>query len=91
MKTICPVKLMIVLCHFSAVAPGSRIPGGWASFGLTDIHHQGFCRGQKDVHHGDHGAEAAAPPPVTLEFKAEIVERCRAGDRTIGKSPATST
>jgi len=30
---------------------------------LTDIHYQGFCP-RKDVHHGDHGAEAAAPPPV---------------------------
>ena len=27
----------------------------------------------------------------TPEFKAEIVERCRAGDRTIGQVPATST
>ena len=24
----------------------------------------GFCPGRKDVHHGDHGAEAAASPPV---------------------------
>jgi hypothetical protein len=36
----------------------------WASSGLTDIHHQGFCPGRKDVHHGDHGAEAAPSPPV---------------------------
>ena len=36
----------------------------WASSALTDIHHLGFCPGGKDVHHGDHGAEETAPPPV---------------------------
>jgi transposase len=59
---------------------------GWASSGLTDIHHQGFCPGRKDVHHGDQ--ERKQPRrrrSFTPEFKAEIVERCRAGDRTIGQ------
>ena len=42
----------------------ARQDNDWASSGLTDIHHQGFCPGRKDVHHGDHGAEAAASPPV---------------------------
>ena len=52
---------------------------------FTDIHDQGCCPGE-DAHHGDHGAEEAAPPrSFTPEFKAEIVERCRAGDRTIGQ------
>ena len=27
----------------------------------------------------------------TPEFKAEIVERCRAGDRTVGQMPGTLT
>jgi len=35
----------------------------WASFGLTDIHHQGHRPG-KDVHNGDHGAEEAPYPTV---------------------------
>jgi transposase len=62
------------------------MPTVWASSGLTDIHHQGFCPGRKDVHHGDHGAEAPwRRRSFTPEFKAEIVERCRAGDRTIGQ------
>jgi hypothetical protein len=31
---------------------------GWASSGLTDIHHQGHRPG-KDVQNGDHGTEEA--------------------------------
>jgi len=57
----------------------------WASSGLTDIHHQGHGPG-KDVQNGDHGTEEPRPRrSFTPEFKAEIVERCRAGDRTIGQ------
>ena len=55
-------------CHGAGPHPlgATRCRAGrtWASSGLTDIHHQGFCPGRKDVHHGDHGAEAAAAPPV---------------------------
>ena len=41
-----------------------RVNVVWASSGLTDIHHQGLPPGRKDVHHGDHGAEAASPSVV---------------------------
>ena len=57
----------------------------WASSGLTDIHHQGHSPG-KDVQNGDHGEEeAASSVAFTPEFKAEIVELCRRGDRSIGQ------
>jgi hypothetical protein len=46
------------------VEQGFALHEGWASSGLTDIHHQGLRPGRKDVHHGDHGAEAASPPVV---------------------------
>ena len=42
----------------------------------------------KDVQNGDCGEEEAPSPPVlhaVEEFKAEIVERCRAGDRSIAQ------
>jgi transposase len=57
----------------------------WAFSGLTDIHHQGYRPG-KDVQNGDHGTEEARPRrSFTPEFKAEIVELCRQGDRSIGQ------
>ena len=57
----------------------------WASSGLTDIQHQGHGPG-KDVQNGDHGEEeAASRRSFTPEFKAEIVELCRRGDRSIGQ------
>jgi transposase len=52
---------------------------------LTDIQHQGCCPGE-DVHHGDHGAkQPRARRSFTPEFKAEIVELCQRGDRSIGR------
>ncbi len=37
-------------------------------------------------HHGVHGQEeAAASPVVHAEFKAEVVELCRRGDRLVGQ------
>jgi transposase len=52
---------------------------------LTDIPHQGHRPGE-DVHHGDHGTQAASCAPVLHpEFKAEIVELCQRGDRSIGQ------
>ena len=58
----------------------------WASTGLTDIHHQGQGP-RKDVQNGDHGEEEAAVRvgSFTPEFKAEIVELCQRGDRSIGQ------
>jgi len=57
----------------------------WASSGLTDIHHQGQCPG-KDVQNGDDGEEKQRPRrSFTPEFKAEVVELCRRGDRSIGQ------
>ena len=41
---------------------------------------------RKDVHHGDHGQEeASASSCVHPEFKAEIVEVCQRGDRSVGQ------
>jgi transposase len=55
---------------------------------LTDIPHQGHRPGE-DVHHGDHGTrraqEASRGRSFTAEFKAEIVELCQRGDRSIGQ------
>ena len=52
---------------------------------MTDIHHQGRCPGE-DVHHGHHGTQAPrARRSFTPEFKAEIVELCQRGDRSIGQ------
>jgi len=58
----------------------------WASTGLTDIHHQGQSPGE-DVQNGDHGTEEAPSSSVVHpgEFKAEIVELCQRGDRSIGQ------
>jgi hypothetical protein len=35
----------------------------WAWPALTDIHHQRCCPGE-DVHHGDHGTQAASRAPI---------------------------
>ena len=35
--------------------------------------------------HGEHGEEAPAPPLVHPEFKAEIVDLCQRGDRSVGQ------
>jgi transposase len=35
--------------------------------------------------HGEHGEEAPAPPFGTPEFKAEIIELCQQGDRSVGQ------
>ena len=54
--------------------------------GDTDIQDQGL-RPRKDVHHGEHGEQEEASPrrSFTPEFKAEIVELCQRGDRSIGQ------
>ena len=52
---------------------------------MTDIHHQGFIPGRMSDH-GERGEEApAAPSSFTLEFKAEIVELCQRGDRSVAQ------
>jgi transposase len=55
---------------------------------LTDIHDQGRCPGE-DVHHGGHGTrraqEVSSAPVVHAAFKAEIVQLCQPGDRSIGQ------
>jgi len=52
---------------------------------LTGIHHQGFVPGRISDH-GERGEEAAAASPCfTPEFKAEIVELCQRGDRSVGQ------
>jgi transposase len=56
--------------------------------GLTrfDGHPPSGHRPGEDVHHGDHGTRAASGAPVVHpEFKAEIVELCQRGDRSIGQ------
>ena len=44
----------------------------------------GVCPGRMSDH-GEHGEEAPAPPLVYSEFKAEIVELCQRGDRSVGQ------
>ena len=51
---------------------------------LTDIHHQGFSLGRMSDH-GEHGEEPRRRRAFTAEFKAEIVELCQRGDRSIGQ------
>ncbi|TDW76273.1 transposase [Kribbella pratensis] len=44
-----------------------------------------MCSG-KDVHHGVHGKKKPRPRrSFTPEFKAEIVELCQRGDRSVGQ------
>ena len=41
---------------------------------------------RKDVHHGEHGKKKPRPRrSFTPEFKAEIVELCQRGDRSVGQ------
>ncbi|MDX3136899.1 transposase [Streptomyces europaeiscabiei] len=41
---------------------------------------------REDVHHGEHGKKTPRPRrSFTPEFKAEIVELCRRGDRSVGQ------
>ncbi|MBT2368894.1 transposase [Streptomyces sp. ISL-10] len=42
---------------------------------------------RKDVHHGEHGKKKKPRPrrSFTPEFKSEIVELCRRGDRSVGQ------
>ncbi|WP_406509929.1 transposase [Streptomyces sp. NBC_00212] len=41
---------------------------------------------REDVHHGEHGKKKPRPRrSFTPEFKAEIVELCRRGDRSVGQ------
>ena len=74
----------------SVTVPHHRFPGHKRACGLppglTDIQHQGHSPG-KDVQNGDHGAGRSRVPCrlFTPEFKAEIVELCRRGDRSIGQ------
>jgi hypothetical protein len=49
--------------------------------GLSDIHEVGLAG--RDVQHGE--AEAPSPPIVHSGVRTEIVERCRAGDRSLGR------
>src|SRR5579875_2518885 len=64
--------------------PSRRHDWGWR--GLTDTFDQG-ARPREVVHHGDHGGtkDAATTGSFTPEFKAEIVELCQRGDRSIGQ------
>jgi transposase len=51
---------------------------------LTDIHHQGFIPGRMSDH-GRHGKKPRRRRSFTPEFKAEIVELCQRGDRSVGQ------
>jgi transposase len=51
---------------------------------LTDIQYQGFCPGRMSDH-GERGKEAPRRGSFTPEFKAEIVELCQRGDRSVGQ------
>jgi transposase len=57
----------------------------WACPGLTDIQDQGTWSLREDVHHhGERGKEAGtARRSFTPEFKAEIIELCQRGGRTV--------
>jgi transposase len=48
------------------------------------IHHQGFVPGRMSDH-GEHGGKARRRRSFTPEFKAEIVELCQRGDRSVGQ------
>ncbi|MBG0825941.1 transposase [Planomonospora sp. ID91781] len=51
-----------------------------------DGHPRSGARPRRDVHDGAHGEEKPRPRrSFTREFKAEIVELCRRGDRSIGQ------
>ncbi|MEU7455987.1 helix-turn-helix domain-containing protein [Streptosporangium roseum] len=51
-----------------------------------DGHPRSGARPRKDVHDGEHGKKEPRPRrPFTREFKTEIVELCRRGDRSIGQ------
>jgi transposase len=71
------------VCNWGGTAPSGTM--GWGWHGLTDIHQVGNGPG-KDVQNGDCGkkksrARRSFPP----EFKAEIVERCPQGERSIAQ------
>ena len=51
---------------------------------MTDIHHQGFCP-ERMSDHGKHGKKPRRRRAFTPEFKAEIVELCQRGDRSVGQ------
>ncbi|MDZ5490981.1 MULTISPECIES: transposase [Micromonospora] len=84
------------MCRLNAGCATHAIPSGWKPavrgrcLGLTrfDGHpRSGTERSREDVqHHGEHGYERPRPRrSFTVEFKAEIVELCQRGDRTIGQ------
>ncbi len=57
----------------------------WGSTGFTDIHHQGAAPERMLIMET---VERKKPRPrrsFTPEFKADIVERCQRGDRTVGQ------
>ena len=51
---------------------------------MTDIHHQGFIPGRMSDH-GRQGKKPRRRRAFTAEFKAEIVELCQRGDRSVGQ------
>jgi transposase-like protein len=51
---------------------------------LTDIHHQGFVLGRTSDH-GEHGKKPRRRRSSSPEFKAEIVQLCQPGDRSVGQ------
>ncbi|MGW0680456.1 transposase [Streptomyces sp. NPDC002767] len=51
-----------------------------------DGHPRSGVQPREGVHHGEHGEEgASASPFVHVGLKAEIVELCRRGDRSVGQ------
>jgi hypothetical protein len=65
----------------------SRAEQVWVCSGLTAIHQKAHSSGE-DAQYGDHGAEERGDRrSFSDEFKAEIVPRCRAGDRSIAQVP----
>ena len=68
-----------LLCRMMALAPSDGQPAG------------GGCSSRKVVQNGVHGAEEwRSRRIITLEFKAEIVERCRFHDGTSATWSGTS-
>lgn len=51
---------------------------------MTDIHHQGFVLGRMSDH-GEHGKKPRCRRSSSPEFKAEIVQLCQQGDRSVGQ------
>ncbi|RBQ14029.1 hypothetical protein DP939_42915 [Spongiactinospora rosea] len=57
----------------------------WACSGLTDIPDQGLTPGKMSMMENMAKKKPRPRPSFTREFRAEIVELCRRGDRSISE------